>query len=1409
MHKFKKILSACLALALTLGLIPGSLMTAHAASVQEVYMIDLPRSGDPNPSNWGHPALTFMNGWKTSASDHFTAKAIGSYNGNVAYCIEIGVPLRNGDSLSEKGEDFWDNYPRDLNRTISPATMRRLVGRIMQYGYTGSNSLSWRSTNPADVDKMANEIATQFLVWETIVGERNEDFTHADTGGKNRILDMLSGSHPLHDQIVSHYNRIVSSVQSHTKVPSFMTRSDTMAQTVKLAWDGSRYTATLTDSNNVLGNYSFSSSTPGVSFSASGNKLTVSMSTAPAGVVDITANKVNSQRRAVIIWTDGVASNTTSGQLQDVITYGATVSDPVSGYLKIKVDYGKVKLVKTSEDGVVAGIPFTIDGNGIHQSVTTGPDGTLEIPNLSPGVYTVTEGSIDRYEPQSVQRVTVVGGQTSTVTFSNVLKRGSLKVTKTSEDGLNEGVKFHLFGTSLSGLAVDEYAVTDKTGAATFENVLISGSTPYTLEEVDTAIRYVVPASQTAAIQWNQVTGKTFQNILKKWNVTVTKSDRENGSPQGGASLAGAVYGIFNDGALVDSYTTDATGSFTSKEYVCGENWTLREITPSEGYLLDETVYPVGAAPGNFTIEHNMISNDVTEQVIKGCVSIIKHTDDGSTQIETPEAGAEFQLYLTSAGSYDEAKESERDVLTCDENGYAVSKLVPYGLYTVHQTSGWEGAEKINDFQVFVSEEGKTYPFLINNAPFEAYVEIVKKDAETGKVIPAAGIGFQVRDLDTGELVVQHLTYPTPMEIDTYYTDVTGKLMLPETLPFGARLELIEIQTAHGYVLNGDPVPFTVDGTQKIITVEKYNVAQKGKITISKSGEVFTSVKESDGLYQPVYEVRGLPGAVYDIIADEDIQTPDGTLRAAAGEVVETVTTGDDGLAVSGLHYLGRYRIEERTAPGGMVLNPEPQLVTLSYAGQMVEVTDASASFSNERQKAALDFMKALEADDLYGLGMNGEMQAVSFGLFAASDLVAADGSMIPADGLLEIVTPDGDGHGIFSTDLPVGGSFYLKELAVDEHYLISDEKFPMEFAYAGQDTALVEITANGGAAIENKMIRGSVKGHKMDEDGNDLAGATIGLFRPDATEFTEETALLVTKSAEDGSFFFENIPYGHWIVREIAPPESFVLNEEVHHIYISEQEEVIEVAIENSFIRGTLQLTKVDADYPDNKLTDAVFEVFEDSNKNKELDEDDTLIGEMEETSTGIYEMADLKYQGYFVREKSAPTGFRLDENAYYAAIIEDGQIVQVETEAGKGFLNSAQTGSLKITKRSSDNRLEGFCFKVVGKTLAGQDFAETYVTDKNGEISVELRTGTYTVSEVSDEASSRYVLPPAQTVEIKTDEAAALEFYNEVRDTPKTGDDSNPTLWTALLVLSLGALTVTGITAAVKRKGKKSDEE
>ena len=1400
-QKFKRTLSLFLAMLMCVTTLFGMGTTAFAAEeTDEVYLISYPRDGDANyGGEWGHDSLSFMNGWSTATSRFTTIRAMGSYEGNICYCIEPGVPQQTGNTFTKKGEDFWDEYPSSYNSTISPDDIKLFIGRIFQYGYSGTISTSWRSQNEGG-DKLAHAVATQLLIWETVVGERDADFNKVGTGGKSAIVEQISTNHPLYSQIMSYYNSIAASVQRHSKVPSFLAKSAGKARTIELEWNGEVYAATLTDTNGVLSDYAFSANASGIRFSVSGNTLTITADNAPSDTVTITAEKRNSQRRGVITWTDGVYGP--NGKLQDTVTYAQTVNDPVKGYLNIKVSYGSTKIVKTSEDGKVEGISFTITGNGVNKTVTTGAGGVIQIDNLAPGVYTIIEQSYDKYEPQEVRRVTVVSGQVATVNFNNTLKRGTLIVTKTSEDGLNEGVKFHLYGTSLSGLAVDEYAVTDNTGKAVFSDVLIG--TGYTLEEVDTAIRYVVPEQQTAAVEWNAVTNKSFTNILKKWNVTVTKSDAETGLPQGDATLAGAVYGIYKGDQLVDTYTTDANGQFTTKYYVCGDDWTIREITPSEGYLLDSTVYPIGAEAKDYTVEYNTTANDVTEQIIKGRIAIIKHTDDGETQLETPEAGAEFAVFLKAAGSYDSAKASERDYLFCDENGYAATKDLPYGIYTVHQTKGWDGRKLLADFDVYISKDGQTYRYLANNRNFEGYIKIVKVDAETGKVIPLAGAGFRLYRPD-GSLITQTFTYPEVTTIDTFYTNSDGYLITPEKLEYGTGYSLVEVSAPYGYTLNSEPVYFDVtadnateENVVTVVEVTKLNMAQKGVIRISKSGEVFSSVTEADGTYQPVFAVKGLAGAVYEITAAEDIITPDGTLRYAAGEVVDTVTADETGLAESKPLYLGKYEVREISAPTGYVLNTEVHTAELVYAGQEVEITETAADFCNERQKAAVSLDKVLEQDERFGIGKSGEVSAVTFGLFATEKLVAADGSIIPADGLLEILSVDENGHAVCMTDLPFG-SYYLKELSTDGHYILSDEKYPIVFEYAGQDTALVEIKANGGAPIENKLLYGVIYGLKKDEDGSGLAGALIGLFHADCIEFTSETAILTATSGEDGSFSFARVPYGNWIVREIEAPTGFVLSEKTSPVTVDADGAVIEVEIENTRIRGTVQLTKTDRDYPDNKLTGAEFTVYRDSNGNKELDADDERLGTLTETGIGVYEMADLLYGGYFVKETKAPEGFYLDGNAYYFEITEDGKTVTVENAAGKGFVNAPQVGSLKIIKTSSDGKVEGFSFRVTGPN----GYVGVFTTDKNGEIIIDdLRIGEYVVSEVSDGASSAYVLPADKTASVYEGAVTKVEMHNELRDTPKTGDDSNPALWFALLGASTAGAAVLGIVGFRKRR-------
>jgi len=524
-------------------------------------------------------------------------------------------------------------------------------------------------------------------------------------------------------------------------------------------------------------------------------------------------------------------------------------------------------------------------------------------------------------------------------------------------------------------------------------------------------------------------------------------------------------------------------------------------------------------------------------------------------------------VYLKAAGSYENAKETERDILVCDEHGFAESKDLPYGEYTVRQIKGWDGKELLAPFTVFVSEDGQVNRFLINNAPYTALIEIVKKDAETGKIIPAAGIGFKVRNADTGEYIVQHINYPTPTDIDIYYTDVSGKLMMPEKLPYG-NYEIIEQCTAYGYVLASAPIAFKVDGEKTVVTVEKFNMPQKGIICISKNGEIFFSAVETDGVYSLVFADKNLAGATYEITAAEDIITPDGTLRYAKDMVVDTVITDENSVAESKALYLGKYTVRETKAPYGMVLNGTPKTVELTYAGETVEVTETAAEFYNERQKAALSLAKILGKDETFNIGNSGEILSVQFGLYTAEDLFAADGSFVPKDGLLEIANCDENGNIIFKTDIPVGVKLYVEEIATDSHYILSDEKYPVTFDYAGQDTALVEIKANGGEAIKNDILYGSVKGLKIDrETEKPVVGAKFGLFRSDETEFTAENALLIAESGEDGIFVFEKVPYGNWLIKELQPADGYLANEEIYPVRISENGQTVGITVVNDRI--------------------------------------------------------------------------------------------------------------------------------------------------------------------------------------------------------------------------------------------------
>ncbi len=1474
---------------------------------------------EDNPYGYAmNPSAKKMHDYTAKAPSLTGSKSDWEYGKDYVYCfcIEHGIPLPNSGDYSASSDPTHGNKYEMLS-----TEQKNLLSLVLAYGYPNRTDLN------DSKDANACYSATQLIVWQISFGFRTSptelnDKTYPMSGYTGTMTEQYTANKYLKD----FYDRILSDMATHYTRPSFTSNVPASAKTYEMDYVNGKYTVTLTDTNNVLSKYRVTTN-GGASASISGNTLTIS-STQP--LIDAITIKLNRKMPSTthttgfLIWS--VPGK--EGDNQDMVSGVPANNDPVPSYLKVSAAAGSVKIVKDSEDGVVDGIKFTITGNGVNQTVTTKNGGVIQVDNLRPGTYTVTEVVEDRYEPQTAKTVTVISGQTATVTFSNTLKRGDLKivktsedgkvsgvpfivsgnginksvkteangeikikgllpgtytvteqhkdyyepqasqtvtveydktatvsfdnvlkrgdltVTKTSEDGLTEGIKFrltgtsdsgakidvtatvdstgkayfkdilvgsgyvleevdtalkyiipdsqdveiewakvtstevynelkrgdlkviktsednfvegmrfHLYGTSLSGEKVNVYAYTDKNGVAVFEDILIGEN--YTVEEVDTAIRYVVPESQGAVIEWNEVTEVKFHNVLKKWRADVFKLDNDlhggndeesgglvpmafslvsgemvddlggiYGQSQGDATLEGAVYGVYKDGALIDTYTTDKNGHFITDYYPCYENveWTIREISPSEGYLLDPTVYYIDTNAGHYTVELNTVYPDVYEDIIKGKITIIKHTDDGFTKIETPEVGAMFEVYLGSAGSYEAAETTERDILTCDEFGYAETIDLPYGVYVVRQIKGWEGRELLDPFEVFVSEDGEVYRYLINNANFESYLHVVKVDSTTGKTIPYAGAGFQIYAPD-GSLVTMSYTYPTLTVIDTFYTNEEGTLLTPEKLPYGEGYSLVEVQAPHGYVLDATPIYFDVTEENSadengitIVKVVKENEPQKGTITITKTGEVFSSVVESDGAYQPVYEIKGLAGAVYEITAAEDVVTLDGTLRYKKGDVVATITTGTDGTATTDPLFLGKFEIREITAPHGMILNGDTVTVELTYAGQEIKITTTSAAFVNERQKVEIDLSKALEQDEKYGIGMNGEITSVKFGLYASEDITAADGKVISKDGLIEAVTCDENGKAVFTTDLPVGAKVYVKEIATDNHYILSDSTYPVIFDYAGQDTAVVKISVNNGEAITNEIIRGSIIGKKLDEDGFAICGALFGLFRENETEFTEETALATCQSNEIGIFTFEDVPFGRWIVREIKAAPAFVLNENSYAVTVGTDEKVIEITIENEFITGSVKTTKVDKEYPESNLSVAVFEIYVDVDNNGEFDaEIDLFVGEMTETEDGIYEMHDLRYNGYFLHERTAPEGFLKDDGYHYFEIRNDGETIIVENEAGVGFTNQPILGNVtttKVDKEYPDNKLSGAVFEIYKDV------------DGNGEFDAEIDT-------------------------------------------------------------------------------------
>ena len=717
-----------------------------------------------------------------------------------------------------------------------------------------------------------------------------------------------------------------------------------------------------------------------------------------------------------------------------------------------------------------------------------------------------------------------------------------------------------------------------------------------------------------------------------------------------------------------------------------------------------------------------------------GHLKIVKTAEDGNI------SGIEFTV--TGDNYKQTAKTNEKGELI-------LAGLVP-GTYTVTEAPSDKYVSQ--PAQTVTVENGKTAEVKFHNTLNTGDCEIIKTSED--------GIVNNIEFTINGDNYTK-----------TAKTDANGKIHLTGLRP--GTYTVTEAPSDRYFIQ--EPKTVTVENN-KTATVAFHNTLKKGAITIFKTGDVFSSVTEEEVTepvtetaenttapeeetsvpsesttvdveeatapadltvptepvesteptepteekkpvikYQPVYKNSALEGAEFTITAAEDIKTAAGTVQFKKGEVVDTVTTGKNGKATSKELYAGKYTVTESKSPYGYLSNGKSITVEISYGGQNVEVTNTDIKVNNIRQRAEITLQKILEKYDLLGIGDNGEITNVAFALFADEDITAADGKVIPKDGLIEIINCDENGKVQFNTEIPFG-KYYVQEYATDKHYIIDNTKYPFEFAYT------------------------------------------------DAMD--------------------------------------------VQHFDISGDKEFV-----NELKRGTVYTTKVDEEYPDNKLQGAKFEIYADVDGDKEYSaEVDTLVGEMNESpvKAGDYYLNNLPAGGYFLYEKEAPTGFEKDDNYYYFEIKEDGNEVTVENKAGVGFINKPTTGELEITKKdvATGKPLPKAGFRI--KNADSKVVAEGY-TDENGVAKFKLRAGKYTYEEF--DAPEGYIIDTMpHEFEITEDgQIIKAEMTNE-KETPPTTPQAGDSNMTGFYI-GLGALALGGIVACLilflKKKKDDGDDE
>ena len=1115
---------------------------------------------------------------------------------------------------------------------------------------------------------------------------------------------------------------------------------------------------------------------------------------------------------------------------------------------------GSLKIIKTSEDNLVEGIRFhlygtSLSGKYVDEYAVTNSQGIAEFNDIliSDNVngYTIEESNVSKkYVVPEKQTAVIEWNKTTTKNFHNKMTRGDLKITKTAEDNLVEGLKFHLYGTSLSGKEIDEYAITDSDGIALFKDILISDDDGYTIEEVNVPVKYVVPKSQTATIEWNKVTTKNFDNRLKKFNVTVTKVDSETRTRQGNATLEGAIYGIYNNGELVDEYTTDKDGKFTTAYYVCGDNWTIKEISPSVGYNKNPKEYHVGAEPTLYTIEYNSAEIEAFEDVIKGKIAIIKHTDDGNTQVETPEEGAKFEVYLTDSGSYANAKESERDILTCNTDGFAETKYLPYGDYTIHQISGWDNREFVKDIPVKISINNKTYRYLINNRDFESYIKMVKKDADTGKTVTLSNATFSLYRLNEENNEWEKVkTKVGNKYYDSWTTDDNG-IAITENKLVSGHYKILEVKVPAGFLQLENEITFDVttnnetkeydDDYDAFITVTVANKQPTATLEIEKLINLRNNVDKS------FVDTTDLSKIKFKLSAKEDIISAiDGSVLINKGTEIGSYNLSQDGKLKIEKLYLGSYELQEIETLPNLVLNDEKYDVIFTYENDNKKVYVETLNISNdttfvEISKTDITGNKELEGAKLTILDENGKVidswtstnkkhtiEGLNVGkTYTLREEIAPRGYVISTDiqftiqntgkvqkvvmidKVVEMAKTDIGGEEIEGAEMLVldkDGNVVDEWTSTKEPHRISNLKenetytLHEEVASEGYVVATdIEFEVTTDKETQKlTMIDKVVEMTKTDISGEEIEGAEMQVLDKDGNVVDEWTS---TKEAHKISNLKENETY---TLHEEVASEGYVVATDIEFEVTTDKETQMLIMIDK-----IVEVIKTDL-VTGEEIEGAELQV---------IDEDGNIIDEWISGKESHRIIGLEEKKNYKLVEKTAPYGFELTEEIEFT--VTEEKIDQKIEMQDKPILTNIRV--VKIDSETKEIIKDKFTFGIYADEECKELIQQVEANTEDGYIEfTDLRYGKFYIKELSApndyelsnevlvvEINDKGVFINEDLIEESEDGVYCIEFENVKIEVPDTGDSRNMKLWIILFIMSAVCIAGTGVYEYKKKK-------